>query len=190
MSPHPLGLGLRLHAYRCVAIDFPWLFSAGTKGRPQHYARMTDSEIAAVPIADLAHPSGCFFFIWTTSPLAERFWLRIWPAWRAQGLRYSARAFVWVKTKPDGSPAVGQGLTTRKSAEDVLLFKIGAPKRVAADVNETILSPRREHSRKPDEFYRRAERFCRGPRADIFSREKRSGWDTYGWQDGKFDPAG
>lgn len=186
MKPHPLALGLRLHAYRAACLDFPWLFSAGTGGRPQHYSRMTDAEIAAFPIADLAHPSGCHYFIWVTSPLAERFWLRIWPSWRAQGLRYSGRAFVWVKH--DGEKlAVGNGLTTRKNAEDVLLFKTGKPERRAADVHEVIMAPRGRHSEKPDECYKRVERYCRGPYADVFSRKRRDRWESFGWEDGKFD---
>ena len=47
---------------------------------------------------------------------------------------------------------------------------------------EVILAPVREHSRKPDEFYRRVERYCDGPFADLFARERRPGWDAWGDQ--------
>jgi hypothetical protein len=46
---------------------------------------------------------------------------------------------------------VGLGLTTRKNAEFCLLGRRGNAHRNAKDVREIILSPVREHSRKPDE---------------------------------------
>ena len=39
------------------------------------------------------------------------------------------------------------------------------------DVHEVILAPVREHSRKPDEAYSRIERYCAGPRLELFARE-------------------
>ena len=44
---------LEPHHYRTIAIDPPCRFAAGTKSRPQHYKRMTDAEIAALPIKQL-----------------------------------------------------------------------------------------------------------------------------------------
>jgi N6-adenosine-specific RNA methylase IME4 len=63
----------------------------------------------------------------------------------------------------------------------------GKPRRLAKDVHEVILAPIREHSRKPDEAYRRVERYCAGPYLDLFSRESRTGWDAWGDELGKFD---
>jgi N6-adenosine-specific RNA methylase IME4 len=200
----PLGRGvvidldhLDFTSYRCVLLDAPWLFKAGTKGRPQHYPRMSDEEIAALPLASLAHGDGCWFFVWITSAIdGPRFWEGIWPSWRDQGLRYSGRAFVWFKTrrKRNGAPFLfpdsfhsGTGFTTRKNAEDVLLFKTGEPKRLARDVREEIVAPIREHSRKPDEIFTRIERFCAGPRVELFARESREGWDSAGNETDKFD---
>jgi N6-adenosine-specific RNA methylase IME4 len=54
-------------------------------------------------------------------------------------------------------------------------------------VHEVILAPVREHSRKPDEVYARIERFCAGPRLDLFARQRREGWTIYGDQTSKFD---
>ena len=41
-------------------------------------------------------------------------------------------------------------------------------------------APRREHSRKPDEFYELVKRVSPQPRIDIFSREKREEYDQFG----------
>jgi len=46
---------------------------------------------------------------------------------------------------------------------------------------------RREHSRKPEEFYHMiTERTPGLRRADLFSREKREGWDVWGDEVEKF----
>jgi N6-adenosine-specific RNA methylase IME4 len=196
-----LFAGLRAHGYQCVLIDPPTKFIAGTKGRPQHYPRMTDHEIAALPVRELIDPSGCFIFLWVTSaklyrPKNSRNQLRPDEIAEAWGAKWSGRAFIWIKTlRSRGhqmmfSPAdlhSGQGYTTRKNAEDCLLFKVGKPQRLAKNINEPIISPLREHSRKPDEVFTRIERFCAGPRVELFARETRPGWDTWGSEKTKFD---
>jgi N6-adenosine-specific RNA methylase IME4 len=107
---------------------------------------------------------------------------------RAWGFEPTAVAFVWVKLNPKASALFfterdlffGPGLTTRKNAEYVVLGRRGKPKRLAADVFEPIIAPRREHSRKPDQFYDWAERYCAGPRLDLFARQHREGWIVWG----------
>src|SRR6516162_3814700 len=79
------------------------------------------------------------------------------------------------------------GLTTRKNCEFVVLGRRGKPKRLAADVLETIVAPIREHSPKPEEVYARIERFCAGPRLDLFGRCQRPGWTVYGDETLKFE---
>jgi len=54
-------------------------------------------------------------------------------------------------------------------------------------VHEVILSPVREHSRKPEEAYARVQRYCAGPYLDLFARETRDGWDAWGDERTKFD---
>jgi N6-adenosine-specific RNA methylase IME4 len=165
---------------------------------------MTDLELAALPIHQLAHPDGCWVLPWITSPMLVRA-LDVIRAWHEPGamirdrIKYSGRAFVWFKThkKLNGLPPalfvhrdslhLGQGYTIRKNVEDCLLFKYGKPKRNAKDIREPIFSPLREHSQKPEEAYERIERFADGPYADIFSRTDRRGWDSWGDEAGKFN---
>ena len=47
-------------------------------------------------------------------------------------------------------------------------------------------APRREHSRKPQEFYDLVQRVSPEPRIDIFSRETHTGFDQYGNEINKF----
>jgi N6-adenosine-specific RNA methylase IME4 len=167
---------------------------------------MSDREIAALPVADLLHPDGAWIFLWVTSPkfhASSRSGRLLSPdeIVRPWGAQYSGRAFVWVKIKrsmanglPFGMTAdslhVGMGYGTRKNAEDCFLFRVGSPKRLARDVHEIILAPVREHSRKPDEAIERIERFCAGPRVELFARETRPRWDLWGDEVGKFAAEG
>jgi N6-adenosine-specific RNA methylase IME4 len=150
---------------------------------------MTDAELAALPVRDLLHPEGAWVFMWVTSPKVQSAF-KIARHW---GLKYSGRAFVWIKlhrrlasriTPVFGPADLHRGLayTTGKNAEDCLLFRIGHPVRKSAGVHEVIIAPRREHSRKPDEAVRRIERYCDGPRIELFARQTRDGWTSWGNQ--------
>jgi len=47
----------------------------------------------------------------------------------------------------------------------------------------TVLeAARREHSRKPEEFYALVEATCPGSRVELFSRQEREGWRVFGDQ--------
>jgi N6-adenosine-specific RNA methylase IME4 len=48
-------------------------------------------------------------------------------------------------------------------------------------------APRREHSRKPDEFYDLVRRASPEPRIDWLSRENRGGFDCFGIETEKFE---
>ena len=48
----------------------------------------------------------------------------------------------------------------------------------------------REPSRKPDEFYALVEELCPGRRLDMFARQSRDGWTTWGGRAGDVRPRG
>ncbi len=60
------------------------------------------------------------------------------------------------------------------------------PARQSRGVPRLIVSPRREHSRKPDEAYERIEALTEGPYLEMFSRNERAGWDCWGEEAGNF----
>ena len=107
------------------------------------------------------------------------------PTVRAGDFEPSSIAFVWIKPTRKAFAnggffldetlfAKGMGHTTRQNAEYVALGRRGKPRRLRKDVHQLIFS-RREHSRKPDEFYARVERYCTGPYLDC-SRASDSSW--------------
>jgi N6-adenosine-specific RNA methylase IME4 len=121
----------------------------------------------------------------------------------AFGFKLSAKAFTWVKLQKslarspraistDGIKSalhMGSGCTTRKNSEACWLGRRGKPEILSHSVREVIVASRREHSRKPDQFYQRVEAFCPGPRLDLFGRQGRSQWTVYGNEPALFDTA-
>lgn len=190
-----------LGGWRLISADPAWHFRARTvltksnwvsrRDAEKHYPVMDLDDIKALPVPAMA-AEDCHLFLWVTGPILEKAFEVI----RAWGFRYSAIAFDWIKLKrnwPDGAPVtetdlhVGLGLTTRKNAEYCLLARRGNAKRLSRDVRAVIFSPRREHSRKPDDAFARMRRYAAGPYLELFARTRRPGWDCWGNQLDKFD---
>ena len=134
---------------------------------------MSLEEIAALrlPVADNAT-----IWLWTTNPfLPEAF--KILDAW---GATYRT-TLTWVK------PRLGIGYYLRNCTEHCLLATVGKPTLDLTNQRTNLEAPAREHSRKPDEFYRLVESLCIGRRLDYFSREARPGWEQYGSEPDKFE---
>lgn len=194
---HPFA-GLRRQYYRAVLIDPPTKYIAGTKSRPQHYLRMTDAQIAALPVIDLLHPDGAWIALWVTSPklykpMRSRVRLRPDELAHTWGCRYSARGWLWLKLRKKAKPKGpwypqdfhrGQGQTTGKNAEDCLLFRFGKAPLKSRKGFEPIFAPIREHSRKPDAIYDQVELALHGPYLELFARQRinRADWDSWGDQ--------
>jgi N6-adenosine-specific RNA methylase IME4 len=169
--------------YSVIYADPPWSFdvwSGAGKDRSaeNHYPTMKQEDIEALPVAQLA-ADDCALFMWAVMPqLPEA--LDVIKAW---GFEYTTCAFVWVKqTKDEERFATGMGYWTRANAELCLLATRGSPPRLNADVHQVILSPRTEHSRKPDEAAARIMRLVPGPYTELFARRPRDGWDLWGNQ--------
>lgn len=171
--------------------DAPMTRNESRQNRPErHYATMTLEDIAALPVGDLA-ARDCLLFLWAVDPMIPQA-LDIGRAW---GFEYKTVAFYWAKLRREGSvrhllhdePAhklfpIGTGYWTRANPECCLLFARGKPKRLSANVRKLIVSPRREHSRKPDEARERIQALVDGPYAELFARERAPGWDAWGNQ--------
>lgn len=199
--------GLERKAYGCIVADPPWFFRSrspqnakhlSSRDVTRHYSVMDKKAIADLPVRDLAHPDGCHLFLWVTGPIFPQA-LAVMEGW---GFRYSGMAFTWIKLKRSHDPLqlrvlptaecdlfVGLGFTTRKNAEFCILGRRGNARRHARDVREVILAPVREHSRKPDEFRARVDRYI-GPdikTAELFARSQHAGWDSWGNETEKFN---
>lgn len=178
-------------SFTVAVIDPPWRFSAGVKSRPQHYPRMSLPEIAALPLRDLLTDEGGRVFLWITAPLLDKVPM-LARAWR---MRYCT-ALPWVKLWPseDGmfiyaaSLARGTGYEVQGNAEYVVILKAGRPQSIKGNPFPGILvSPRREHSRKPPSLAAEIESRIAGPYVEVFARQSRPGWSSWGNESQKFD---
>lgn len=165
-----------------VLADPPWSFKsysgkqlAPTQG-VQPYGVMSIADIKALPVVEVC-AKDCLLFMWTVSH-HQAAAIDVAAAW---GFKPVSIAFIWDKDR------MGMGYWTRQEAEVCHLFKRGRPKRLARDVRSLIRAPRREHSRKPDEQYERIERLVAGPYLEMFARQGRAGWSSWGNEVGKFD---
>lgn len=181
--------------YRAIYADPPWLFrnySAKGTGRNalSHYDCLEFSDLLSLPVNDLA-AKDCVLFLWTIDPLLPNA-IELIEAW---GFQYKTVAFYWAKLNKTAEGQLlrrndfftGLGYWTRANAEQCLLATRGQPSRKAKDVRKLVIDRRREHSRKPDEVATRIEKLVDGPYLELFGRESRRGWDSWGDQITLFD---
>ena len=142
-----------------------------------HYPTMSLEDIKNLPINNLADKN-CALFMWTTIPLLKDSF-SVLDSW---GFEYKSIAFVWIKlNKKSDTLFWGMGHWTRSNAELCILATKGHPKRKSAKVHQVIMSHIQQHSKKPDEARERIiELIGDLPRIELFAREKKDGWDSWG----------
>ena len=116
-------------------------------------------------------------FMWTTQK-----WLE--PAWQvARDIGFNPiLTMVW--HKPGGFQPWG---LPQYNGEFIVYARKGNPMFIDSKNFFCVFkAPRREMSRKPDEFYDTIRRVTDGNRIDVFSREPREGFAQYGDEIGKF----
>ena len=175
--------------FAVIYADPPWRFEVRSdkgKGRsPEaYYDTMSLEDICALRPARVA-AADAVLLMWCTEPLLKR-GLQVIEAW---GFEYKTFGFTWVKTRgdalfldPTGGWHFGTGYWTRANPEICLLATRGAPKRLNADVPELVVAPVGRHSQKPAEVYERIERLVAGPYLELFARNSRPGWSSWGNQ--------
>jgi len=182
-SPLPKG------PFGAILADPPWRFSNWSMSelatRGEKWARrngrspynvMDNRDICALPVREMA-AKDCVLFCWATYPKLKDA-LEVVEAW---GFTFKTVAHTWVKLNPKGVGwHFGLGYWTRGNPEICLLATRGKPKRIDNSVANLIVSPRRDHSRKPDEVYECIERLVAGPYCELFARQRRAGWASWG----------
>lgn len=151
--------------YRTVIIDPPWPYGTqydkDTRRVASPYSEMTLEAIATTefPFAD-----DCVLWFWTTHKFLPVSF-EILEQW---GFDYKA-TMVWNKEN------IGIGYWLRMQCEFCLLAIKGNPAWEATDVRDIINESRREHSRKPEQFYKKVLKICPKPIGEAFARQKRKG---------------
>jgi N6-adenosine-specific RNA methylase IME4 len=155
----PFG-NINPHSYDMIMADPPWRFlvrspkGEGTSAQA-HYDTMALEEINALPVMDLAAPN-CVLWPWCTAAMLSQQLSTV----KAGGFEYCTEG-VWVKMTKNGKVSFGTGYGLRGSHEPFTIAKWGEPK-LTKSTRSVIHGKAREHSRKPEEAYREAERLMPG----------------------------
>lgn len=169
--------------YQIIYADPPWTFKTySDKGKRAKfgagsYPTMSDEDICNLPIKDISDDN-CILFIWATFPKLES----VFKVIKSWGFKYKTCAFTWVKKNPNGvGDWLGLGYWTRANAEICLLATKGNIKRINSNIKQIVFSPRREHSRKPDEIRDNIIKLVGDlPRIELFARQRYEGWNAWG----------
>jgi len=164
------GINTPKGKYDLIVFDPPW--SYGAKYNPQArrvanpYPEMSNEEIKDI---EIPANKDCILWFWTTHKF-------IWNAKEIMdswGFEYKG-ILTWNKEK------MGMGDWFRMQCEFCLLGIKGKPLWNVNNLRDIISEPRREHSRKPESFYKMIDKNFVGKKLDYFSRQQRKGWEVFG----------
>jgi len=153
-----------------IAIDPPWNYGREydpeTSRVANPYPEMSQAELLEI---ELPAKDDAVLFLWTT----HQFIFDAKELIDKWGFTYKA-TMVWNKGK------IGMGAWLRMQCEFCLVGVKGKPFFENTTYRDIISEPRREHSRKPDAFFKMVTDITAGRRLEYFSREKREEWEVFG----------
>lgn len=171
--------------YSTIVADPPWPYPEGfatqsrTPGKwtgpirtkPLPYSPMALDDIAGLPVAGLVGDSARLF-LWTTS----RYLGAAFGVIEAWGATYK-QTLVWHKL--DGNMG---GSVAANSAEFLLVGVWGSPPVLDKAPSAVIAHAQaKQHSKKPAAFADLIQATSPGPYVELFARQPRLGWDSWGF---------
>ncbi len=188
--------------YQTIVADPPWA-AVGTPGYVRGvgrrygqggrrrratslgYSTMSIDAIMALPVASLAGDGPAHLYLWTLPPIhAEGVARDVARAWGFE----SVGEIIWRK------PNFGLGAFPRPQHEILLVARRGVLPFTRNDVGSVQSWPQvyaagngggawagKVHSAKPHAAYDLIESASPGPYVDLFCRQPRLGWDSWGW---------
>lgn len=138
---------------------------------------MKYEEIAGLPISRISAENSVLF-LWVTFPNLKE-GINLFNDW---GFAYKTLGFSWIKTnQKNGKPFFGIGYYAKSNCEVCLMGIKGRIAPISNKISSCVISPRRQHSQKPDEVRNRiVELFGDKPRIELFARQQADGWDCWG----------
>jgi N6-adenosine-specific RNA methylase IME4 len=166
-EPQPLPTG----PFRVIVADPPWQYDSSGN---LPYPTMPIDEIKSMSVDDIAEDDA-ILWLWTTNAHL-RVAFEVVEAW---GFEYKS-LLTWMKDR------MGTGEWLRGQTEHCLLAVRGKPIFLKGSHATFLQAARREHSRKPEEFYSLVEATCPGSKLELFARQERDGWTVFGDQTALF----
>jgi len=162
--------------YDVIVVDPPWPYETKYDPNGRRCASpYPEMSLEQIKMIELPAAEDCILWLWTTHKFM-RYSFDILDIW---GFRDVA-IVTWVKDR------IGLGAWLRSQTEYCIMAIKGNPTIRLTNQTTVIYGKQREHSRKPDEFYKMVDSLCFGRKIDWFSREKREGWNQYGNETDKF----
>lgn len=195
------------HKYKIILADPPWDYKnkVSNGAVANHYNTTDIYTLSRLPIETLAAENSVLFMWWTANFVDEAKLLT--EAW---GFKIRTwKAFNWIKLQKNSEQRINKfllhnniscyedfmillnrevrmngGNYTRQNAEDVLIATKGSLlPRKSASVKQIIHAPMGRNSEKPFEVHARIEELYGNlSRIELFSRESRKGWHSWGDQ--------
>ena len=158
--------------FQVIVADPPWRYETGND---LPYPTMAIEDIKALPVEAIAADDATLW-LWTTNAHL-RVAFEVVEAW---GFVYKT-LLTWVKDR------MGTGEWLRGQTEHCMLATRGKPVFLHGQHTTVLQAARREHSRKPEEFYALVEATCPGNKVELFCRQHRKDWEVYGNNTSCFD---
>jgi N6-adenosine-specific RNA methylase IME4 len=168
--------------YSTIVADPPWRYKsdgrmvtaankASTNPDPNaRYSTSTSTDLASLPVSELAAPNA-HLYCWTTNPILPEAFALV-EAW---GFQY-VTLLTWRKLG-----TLGMGYYFRGDTEHVLFAVKGKLPIAPADRKRNWFEARKTgHSIKPASFFDLVETVSPGPYVELFARQPRLGWDAWG----------
>lgn len=166
--------------YQIIYADPPWSYKAKNptcklEKKPEtcsvnyYYKTLSLKDIKELPIKEVCEKD-CVLFLWATTPMIQES-LEVMKAW---GFKYKTM-ITWEKTNNDC-----MGYWFRVCTEHLLVGTKGDIKSFRNMTRTCYHSKREKHSKKPDYFYELIENVSEGKKLELFARNKRKGWHSWG----------
>ena len=155
--------------YRTVYADPPWKYGKGWGwGAEEYYPLMPLAAIKELPVSSIV-TDNAHLYLWTPNSLIP-IALEVMSDW---GFKYKS-VITWVKNRS----IFGYYF---KGQTEQLLFGVKGSMPVLDRCLTTVIDGRiMRHSQKPESAYQLIERASPTPRVELFARQTREGWDSWG----------
>ena len=149
---------------------------ASNSARDTSFPSMSVAEIKALDVQGVS-ADDCVLYLWATN----KYLPAAFEVVKAWGFQYST-TLVWAKNMMGG----GLGGTFKINTEYLIFATKGSVKALKTtagtwfNVKRTYENGAPKHSKKPDFFYDLIGQTSAGAKIDLFARDKREGWDSWG----------
>jgi N6-adenosine-specific RNA methylase IME4 len=180
VAPMPAG------EFGVIYGDYPWPFENsdqhdGSRGHMAYPPMPMDDILEHAREARRRAAKHCVVALWFVNAFLHEIG-RVLEAYGAT----MRTAYTWDKSTKNDKDKAGVGTWGRPRTEHLVIASIGEPTHTLNEAGTLIRAVIREPGRKPDEFAELLRKHCGGPFLELFAREPREGWASWGAETDKF----